>query len=115
MTNQQSKQGAILSALKYRVSSPPTNEKAIMYPKDRHVRTKAKRLDQFYVIKLKNDRYMYRLGGRSYRYGWQANYAKQFKTEKDAIKWLEQYNIIDRFGVECEIEYIDTTANMATA
>lgn len=67
-------------------------------------------LKEFYVVKINKDylsAYVSQLTARNLRYVYNGKSGKQFKTEKQAEKWIQDRRIRERFGVECEIEKIN--------
>lgn len=65
------------------------------------------RLENFYAIIVNNGEnqyYLRKLTARKLLYGFGANFAKQFRTESEAQKWLEEKKIDKRFGVTCSVQ-----------
>ncbi len=72
-------------------------------------RGKKPRLDEFYalcVYKGPLKYYVKKLTARKLQYTYSADEAKQFGSEKEALKWYEQHKIKSRFGVELFPEHI---------
>lgn len=62
------------------------------------------KLTDFYAIKVDNAGYLFKLTRRRIRYCYNSNGAKQFKTQKDAAKYIER--IKERFCCSLDIEHI---------
>lgn len=72
-------------------------------PKVRNCTPKEK-LTDFYAIKINNTGYLFQLTRRRIRYTYYSDGAKQFKTEKEATKYLQK--IKERFCCTLEVEHI---------
>ena len=88
------------------------SEKAIMCPKNPKPRRTPERLDEFYAVKLTSGGYIRQLTSRTLRRAFSTQAAKQFKTEGDALKWLNKYRIADRFSVSFDVEHITEHINI---
>lgn len=67
------------------------------------------RLTEFYalsVVKGTTKYFVCKLSARALRYAYSPEYAKQFKTEQEALKWLSDRSIKFRFRIECIPEFI---------
>lgn len=73
--------------------------------KFKHRETKQKqRLTNFFAIKTRGYGYVYKLTSRRLQHVTSSEYAKQFKTEKEAYKYIEKLS--ERFNADFEVEYI---------
>ena len=81
-------------------------EKAIQHPKEPKFRKAPVKLNEFYAVKLTSGGYIRKLTARTLRRVFSTQDAKQFRTEQDALKWLEKHGIARRFNVSYDVEYI---------
>lgn len=73
-------------------------------PRNKKHRTPKERLTNYYAIKVNGIGYLTKLTSRRIRYCSLCSSTKQFKTEKEANKYVEKLK--DRFNSTFEVEYI---------
>jgi hypothetical protein len=75
-------------------------------PKPTRARKPRERLTGAFYVVMYNNNYIARLSKSTLRYGASVDYAKQFKTAREAEKWIAKRNLAKRFDAEFSVEKV---------
>lgn len=84
-----------------------------VHQRSNRIRQDKPRLTEYYTVKVDNGHNLYyvqQLTSRHLRGTYNEHDAKQFKTEKEAKKWIDERSIEKRFRIKCQIEKISEAA-----